>query len=155
MGRKNKNANKKTNGTVSQASSNQPEEFQLNLKALEGYDLPVSDGKNDEDQQPQTKKFKPSKPEILGIVDYREREEKRLEQLLFGEVLQKFEVELEEKSEPVKTGKKKKQKKQANKSQPGTGGDALPEDVYGQTLGLSSTVGRKAAWVDEDDTKIK
>lgn len=156
MGRKIKNTGKKTKQTVGQAPQDQPEEFKLNLKALEGYDLPVSDEKNNEDQQPKPKKLKTSRPEILG-VDYREREEKRLEKLLFGEVLQKFEAESQIKAEPTpaKSGGKNKRKKQASKSKPGKGKDALPEDVYGKHLGISSTVGRKVAWVDEDDSEIK
>ena len=66
------------------------QEFRIDLDVLDGYDLPNGKEKVNDEAEPHAKKPKRSRPEILGI-DYREREEKRLEQILFGEVLEKFE----------------------------------------------------------------
>lgn len=128
-------------------------EFQLNLRALDGYDLPT-DTKEDDGDQPKAKKSKESRPEILGL-DYREREEKRLEQLLFGELLNKFEqdgeVETESQSGTAISRKKHKPKNITSTSEPTKEGNVLPEDLFGSRLGVSTTLGRQAAWIDEDD----
>ena len=149
MGRKNKNSSVKSKQNVQEK-----EEFQLNLKSLDGYDLPDSEEK-ESDAQPKAKKLKQSRSQILG-VDYREREEKRLEQLLFGDLVQNFErdskVDTKEKQR-VSIKQKKNKKKSSEKSSREE--EALPEDVFGTNLGLSSTVARKAAWVDEDDDDLK
>ena len=133
------------------------EKFQLNLKTLDGYDLPNLD-KSDSTEEPQAKKSKQVKPQVLG-VDYRELEEKRLEQLLFGNLVEKFQneeqlnvttnsnVELSEKQETKKQSKKKKKKQVKNND--------VPEDVFGKNLGTLSTEGKKQAWVDEDDEDLK
>ncbi len=132
----------------------QSTEFQLDLGALDGYDLPNIDENEDLHEEPKSKKLKQSKPQVLGI-DYREREEKRLEELLFGELFKKLEQEPQSK---IDTGKssasKKKLRKQTNKAS-SEAKDSLPEDVYGKNLGLSSTAGRQAVWVDEDDEDLK
>ncbi len=168
MGRKNKNIDPKSKQASQKKLQKEPEEFQLNLKALDGYDLPDSEEKQNDVQQPKTKKLKQSRPQVLGI-DYREREEKRLEQLLFGELIQKFEqdsdvklTELKQNAVALNTGKKGKQKgsvkekeiKKATTVTTNIEKDALPEDLYGDRLGLSASR-RQVAWVDEDDDELK
>lgn len=139
-----------------------PKEFQLDLGALDGYDLPDLQDKEDV-QLSKPKRLKQSQPEILG-VNYREMEEKRLEELLFGALLKKF----NDNPQAIK-GKKNKSHTNTKPKQKGKGGSkkqlvteksgeekgSLPQDVYGNHLGLSSTTGRQAAWVDEDDEAIK
>jgi hypothetical protein len=130
-------------------------EFQLDLGALDGYDLPNVDENEDLHEEPKSKKLKQSKPQVLGI-DYREREEKRLEELLFGELFKKLEQEPQSKKDTSKSSaSKKKLRKQISNKASSEAKDSLPEDVYGKNLGLSSTAGRQAVWVDEDDEDLK
>ena len=145
---------------VVEGSDDDQQEFELNLKALDGYDLPDSGDEEEvaravEEQPKRKKKKKESKPRVLGI-DYREREEQRLEQLLFGELLQNF----EKKSQPdetsvptVKKSKSKSKKQQPSSSE--TSSDVLPQDKFGNRLGLSTLADRKAAWVDDDDVTLE
>ena len=159
MGRKNKKTLSKNKAERVEQLKSQSSEFQLDLGALDGYDLPSVDDKEDVHGQPQSKKFKQSKPEVLGI-NYREREEKRLEELLFGELFKKSEHEPQvKKGTAIKSLESKKSKKKLRKQisikESREAKDALPEDVYGKNLGLSSTAKRQAAWVDEDDEDLK
>lgn len=153
MGRKNKPS--KESAQVTEESDDERQEFELNLKALDGYDLPDTEEEADRDEeQPKKKKKKKeiSKPRVLGI-DYREREEHRLEQLLFGELLQNF----EKKSQSVETAVPTKSKGKGKKEQAPTetSSDVLPVDKFGNRLGLSTLNDRKAAWVDDDDVTLE
>lgn len=159
MGRKVKSKTSKSTSVSEKESENDKvEEFQLNLEALDGYDLPKSDDESDSksvnddaDEADQPKRKRPKKirrGKILGS-DYREQEEKRLEQLLFGELIQKF--ELESKILPATQSKPK-----AIAKIEGAPAGVLPADEFGNRLnGTSSIQERKAAWVDEDDEQIR
>lgn len=162
VGQKTKKTVSKVTKGKKQQQKNGPKEFQLDLGVLDGYDLPEI--KDEEDVQlSKPKRFKNSRPEVLG-VDYREMEEKRLEELLFGELLKKIDVDPQaiksenNKSHTVTKSKKKgkgKLGKQSLTKGPGEEEGSLPQDVYGNNLGISSVAGRKAAWVDEDDEALK
>jgi len=128
-------------------------ELEINLKALDGYDLPNSEDEEEEvctvDDKPKKKKMKKEyKPRALGI-DYREREEKRLEQLLFGELHQTF-----EKAEAAHLPAIKKSKDNNEESTETLSG-VLPADKYGNRLGIPSVTDKKAAWVDDDDLTLE
>ncbi|KAI9553896.1 hypothetical protein GHT06_019166 [Daphnia sinensis] len=160
VGQKTKTIAAKKTKRKNQQQKNGRQEFQLDLKVLDGYDLPEIHDEEDE-QQSKPKRFKNSRPEVLG-VDYREMEEKRLEELLFGELLRKIDVGPQavksEKNKAIEKQKKKGKGKVGKQSQtkgPGEGEGSLPQDVYGNNLGISSVEGRKAAWVDEDDEALK
>ena len=158
MGRTTKKTHSKTKQGSEEQCIVQPTEFQLDLGALDGYDLPNVDENEDLHEEPKSKKLKQSKPQVLGI-DYREREEKRLEELLFGELFKKLEHEPQFKKDEVvssaSTKSKNKLRKQTHNKESNEAKDALPEDVYGKNLGLNSTAGRQAVWVDEDDEDVK
>ncbi|XP_057375284.1 U3 small nucleolar RNA-associated protein 18 homolog [Daphnia carinata] len=160
VGQKTKKPVSKKIKQKNQPPKNGPKEFQLDLGVLDGYDLPAIQDEEDV-QLSKPKRFKNSQPEVLG-VDYREMEEKRLEELLFGELIKKIDVNPQAiKSEKNKTSKKPPQKgkgkvgKQSLSKGPGEGEGSLPQDVYGTNLGISSVGERKAAWVDEDDEALK
>ena len=147
----------KTKQKVDEKLINQPIEFQLDLVALDGYDLPIVDNK-DVHGQPKSKKLKQSKPEVLGI-NYREMEERRLEELLFGELFKKAKHEPQIKKNTNKssasTKSPKNSKKQTLRKESSETKVTLPEDIYGKNVGLSLNARRQAAWVDEDDEGLK
>lgn len=159
MGRKVKSGALKANVLVEKDETEKAEQFQLNLNALDGYDLPQSgiessDSDND-DRQPKRKRPKKARhTKVLGM-DYREKEERRLEQLLFGDLVQKFELDStsDKKSEPPLPDTKKPNKKK-KKTVPDSL-EVLPEDKFGNTLADGSLVQRNPVWVDEDDEKIR
>lgn len=140
-------------------------EFELNLDALDGYKLPGSEDEAEEKISPKKRKRR-SKPQVLG-VNYREIEEKRLEELLFGELVQAFEKKealLTETPDSVitKTTVKDEESGQAGtsvtetKKRKITSSDTLvPENEFAKALGVKSATQKKAAWVDEDDENIK
>lgn len=163
MGPKTKSKSIKKSTQVVEESDDDKQEFEINLKALDGYDLPNSEDEEEEarnvdDDKPKKKKMKKDfKPRVLGI-DYRLKEEQRLEQLLFGELLQDFEKKSQQvEDSPLPTVvelEKVKGKKQKHVSTEHSSG-VLPEDKYGNRLGIHSVTDKKAAWVDDDDVSLE
>jgi len=152
MGRK-KNPNK-TALSLTENTTEKEDDFQLNLDVLDGNNVP-SDSDSDEivETQPRKRrKRKSKKRQVLG-VDHQQMEEKRLEHVLFGGLVEQFadqtpvvvEITTEDTNENVDINTKENDH------------DILPADLLGNNLGSSQTTGRKPAWVDDDDevTKLK
>ena len=165
MGRKKNKSAPKSAIVDKKVKESETEEFQLDLKALDGYDLPNSDDEQSDTQssapaqQPKRKRSKSStsgRGKILG-VDYREREERRLEQLLFGELIKKFEQDSQiQPAEKLEQPPSKQAAKKAKKDdQSSADGGTLPDDKFGNQLNGKNTSQRKAAWVDDDDEQIR
>ena len=136
------------------------EETCINLAALDGYVLPNEEESVEEDEgtdaavtKPKKKRRRRTKKDILGD-DYREKEERRLEELLFGNLLRNFEGKTND-SKPVEPKAEDSSESDGEVSQAPVPEGALPADVYGQNLLGTGTSGLKAAWVDEDDEETK
>jgi hypothetical protein len=135
------------------------EETCINLAALDGYVLPNEEETDEEEgtdaavTKPKKKRRRRTKKDILGD-DYREKEERRLEELLFGDLLRKFEGKTND-SKPVEHKAEDSSESDGEVSQAPVSEGALPADVYGQNLLGTGTSGLKAAWVDEDDEETK
>ena len=133
----------------------------INLDALDGYALPEYldtgdreniEGHGNTTNQPKKKKKKKG-ADILG-VEYREREEKRLEELLFGDLLDKFSKKTEIFAAINNSETERKDPDLCDDDadvQEGT----LPQDLYGNRLGLNKTYDKNPAWVDDDDEETK
>ena len=158
MGPKTKTKSITKSTQVVEESDDNKQEFEINLKALDGYDLPNSEDEEEEvcdvdDDKPKKKKMKKDfKPRVLGI-DYRQKEEQRLEQLLFGELLQNFEKKSQVEDSPLSVKKVKGEKQKQVSTEHSSG--VLPEDKYGNRLGIHSVTDKKAAWVDDDDVTLE
>jgi len=143
MGRKKATSNQQI---VTTDTNDNDEEFQLNLDVLDGEDAPV-DSDSDEQvvTQPRKRRKRKMKQQVLG-VDYQALEEKRLEDILFGGVVEQFMEEPELATE--------------TESPSVVVADEIPNEtdlVPADVLGNNSISAQKPAWVDEDDetTKLK
>ena len=141
MGRKKATSNQQI---VTTDTNDNDEEFQLNLDVLDGEDAPV-DSDSDEQvvTQPRKRRKRKMKQQVLG-VDYQALEEKRLEDILFGGVVEQFMEEPELATE--------------TESPSVVVADEIPNEtdlVPADVLGNNSISAQKPAWVDEDDETTK
>ena len=135
---------------VTGAESAMNEDVGINLDALDGYVLPEPD-EDVSEPEPKRKKVqgRERKGKILG-AEHRENEEKRLEKLLFGGLLQTF-----DKASPELVSGESGDSSAEDGEEIDKSSDALPNDKYGKRLGLVASNERKAAWVDDDDEVTK
>lgn len=135
----------------------------INLDALDGYALPecldtddnenLEEGRSSTNQPKKKKKNKEKREDVLG-VEYREREEKRLEELLFGDLLDKFQKETGTCSDVYDSETERKNtylSEDCGDVKEGT----LPQDLFGNRLGLNKTSKKNPAWIDGDDEETK
>lgn len=120
------------------------DEFTMNLNVLDGNDSAANSTDSDEHVETQPRKRRKRKPKrgVLG-ADYRDIEEKRLENILFGEIADQFI------DDPLPIVETESQRVIADVEENDV--DLIPTDLLGNDLANP----RKPAWVDEDDEVTK